>query len=102
MKTLEQQPQLQGAIPTDVMQKLQTELSGLESALLAKDPEMKNHLRESHRLLITYPETVHLLEDSEIALLLDSAQKIMLTNIVSETAKKSTRAGKSKPSVDDL
>jgi len=101
MLTTEQKPALAGTISQDTMQKLQTALTSLESALLAKDPEMRNHLRESHRLLINYPETVHLLEDSEIATLLDAAQKIMLTNIVSEPAKKakSTRA---KPSVDDL
>lgn len=104
MKQIESKPELVGVIPADVMSKLADELSSLESKLLEKDPEMKNHLRESHRLLITYPETVHLLDDPEIALLLDAAQKIMLTNIVSETAgkKPSTRAGKAKPSVDDL
>jgi len=101
MHPIESKPELVGRIPLDVMNKLTAELQGLEARLLANDPEMKNHLRESHRLLITYPETVHLLEDEEINKLLDAAQKITTVRVVSDTAK-SSRAPKKKPSVDDL
>jgi hypothetical protein len=104
MKTIESNPELgplMSKIPEDVMSKLKTALSGLESALLEADPKMKDHLRESHRLLISYPETVHLLDDSEISDLLKSAQRHMQVQIISEAAKK-TSAKKTKPSVDDL
>lgn len=105
MKNLETTPELAsiiGAIPPEVMVKLQSELGALEASLLAFDPQMKNHLRESHRLLISYPETVHLLEDNEISGLLAAAQKHMQVQIVSEAAKGKGSAKKTKPSVDDL
>lgn len=84
-------------LPT-VLQKLQ----GLEQALLAKDPGMPMYLRDSHRLLITYPESVHLLDDTEIALLLRSAEQWTDTKIMSEAAKGKSSGKKAKVSADDL
>lgn len=79
--------ELEAKIPSDVMTKLQLALGNLEKALLDKDPQMPNHLRESHRLLLTYPETVHLLDDEEIEKIIDAAQKHSQVVIVAETAK---------------
>jgi len=76
-----------GKIPEAVMQSLAIHMGKLEAALLAKDPEMPNHLRESHRLLITYPETVHLLDDTEIHHLITAAEEYTKNRIVAEAAK---------------
>jgi hypothetical protein len=76
-----------GTIPQDVMSKLVMAMASVESALLTKDPEMPRHLQESHRLLITYPETVHLLEDKEIAALIQAAEQHTNTQIVKDAVK---------------
>lgn len=105
MKTAQSSPQLVeviGRIPPEVLVKLEAAMTGLETSLLTFDPMMKEHLRESHRLLVSYPETVHLLDDSEIAQLLTAAQEHMKVRIVSEAAKGKGGAKKAKPSVDDL
>jgi len=84
-------------LPT-VLQKLQ----GLEQALLAKDPGMPMYLRDSHRLLISYPESVHLLDDGEISLLLRSAEQWTDTKILAEVAKGKSGNKKTKVTADDL
>ena len=89
-------------IPADVFERLKTHLGNMRDALLAKDPQMPNHLRESHRLLISYPETVHLLEDEGIATLIQAAEEHTKTKIISEASKGKGSKGKSKVSVDDL
>jgi hypothetical protein len=76
-----------GIIPADVMSKLIMAMASVESALLTKDPELPKHLQESHRLLISYPETVHLLEDSEIAQLIKGAELLSSTQIVKDAVK---------------
>lgn len=84
-----------GKIPEQIMVDLAMKMASLEKALLEKDPEMPNHLRESHRLLITYPESVHLLDDSEIHTLISAAEEHTKVRIVQEAAKsKSGRKGK--------
>lgn len=88
-------------IPADIYSKLEAAMAGLEQALLAKDPLMPKHLQESHRLLISYPETVHLLDDEEVARLLDAAQAHMKVQIVAETAK-ATGTKRRKIDVSDL
>jgi len=75
------------AIPADVMGRLSMSMASLESALLTKDPAMPTHLQESHRLLLSYPETVHLLEDPEIAMLIDAAEALTNTQIVRDAVK---------------
>lgn len=83
-------PDTEGKIPPDVMTLLATHLGNLEAALLKADPLMPNHLRESHRLLITYPETTHLLDDEEVARLIVAAEEHTKTKIISEVAKSKT------------
>jgi len=83
---------LKGKIPEQILLELRLKMGSLEAALLAKDPEMPNHLRESHRLLITYPESVHLLDDNEIHCLIEAAEEHTKVKIVQEAAKgKGTR-----------
>lgn len=90
-------------VPQDVMARLDQSLAHLEQALLAKDPMMPQHLRNSHSLLISYPETVHLLEDQEVALLIDAAELHTKTEIVKAVAKgKSSGGSRAKVSVSDL
>lgn len=76
-------------IPPDVLDRLDSHLASLEQALLDKDPMMPQHLRNSHSILISYPETVHLLEDHEIARLIDAAEIHTKTEIIKATVKKS-------------
>jgi len=87
-------------LPPDVVSKLTMSLASLEAALLEKDPMMPQHLRASHQLLISYPETVHLLDDDEIARLISAAQ--IHTQIEIVKAGTSRAAGRKKISADDL
>ena len=84
----------------DVVAKLTMSLASLEQALLAKDPMMPKHLKESHQLLISYPETVHLLDDDEIARLISAAQIHTGVEIVKAAAAKG--GSRKKISADDL
>ena len=88
-------------IPPDVLDRLDSHLASLEQALLDKDPMMPQHLRNSHSILISYPETVHLLDDHEIARLIDAAEIHTKTEIVKATVKKGTGTRK-KVDVSDL
>jgi hypothetical protein len=87
-------------IPDTTMRSLEMSLASLEQALLAKDPMMPQHLRNTHSLLISYPETVHLLEDKDIALIIDAAEVHTKTEIVKAAVAK--KAGRVKVSVDSL
>jgi len=89
-------------IPPDTLAKLEMHLASLEQALLNKDPMMPMHLRNSHALLISYPETVHLLEDHEIARLIDAAELHTKTEIVKATASKAATGTKKKVTAADL
>lgn len=90
-------------IPSDIMQRLETSLASLEASLLEKDAMMPQHLRNTHSLLISYPETVHLLEDHEIARIIDAAELHTKTEIVKAVAKGSSAGGsRKKVSVADL
>ena len=60
---------------------------------------MPQHLRQSHSLLIQYPETVNLLEDSEVALLIGAAKEHTKIEIVKG---KAPSAKAKKPSASDL
>ena len=88
-------------IPPDVLDRLDSHLASLEQALLEKDPMMPQHLRNTHSILISYPETVHLLEDHEIARLINAAEIHTKTEIVKATVKKGTGTRK-KIDVGDL
>ena len=78
--------QLSDSIPRDVMTRLQSSLASLEQSLLDKDPMMPQHLRNTHSILISYPETVHLLDDAEIARIIDAAEVHTKTEIVKAAA----------------
>jgi hypothetical protein len=74
-------------LPKEVMDRLTMNLAALEASLLSKDPQMSQHLRNSHALLVSYPETVTLLDDSEIAMLISAAQSHTQVEIVKAAAK---------------
>lgn len=102
MKPLVSLPEAhQQRIPPEQLERLQAALLSLESALLAKDPLMPQHLAASHRVLVSYPETVHLLDDAEIAKIVEAQQQHTMTQIVSDAAKGKS-GGKKKVAVDDL
>lgn len=89
-------------ISPDVMQRLNMSLSSLQQAFDAFDPQMASHLRASHSLLISYPETTHLLDDNEIKLIINASERHVKTEIVNQVAKKASAGKKAKPTVDDL
>lgn len=90
-------------IPQDIMTRLEQSLGQLEQALLAKDPMMPQHLRNTHSLLVSYPETVHLLDDAEIARIIDAAEVHTKTEIVKAVAAgKSSGGSRKKVDIGDL
>jgi hypothetical protein len=88
------------SLPINVIDELTMVLAELEASLLAKDPKMPYHLAESRRLLKTYPETVALLEDTEIALIISGAQIHSQIEITKAAAGRT--ATKKKITADDL
>ena len=91
------------AIPPETLEKLRMHLASLEGKLTAGDPEIKEHLRNTHSLLITYPETVHLLDDDEIRGLIILQQDYAQTQIVKEVAKGGAGSrSKKQITLDDL
>ena len=99
IKVINMKDAMQTTLPPDVVAKLTMSLASLEAALLEKDPMMPSHLRASHQLLISYPETVHLLDD-EIARLISAAQIHTQIEIVKAGTAKA--GGRKKISADDL
>lgn len=89
-------------IPADVIARLDQSLGHLEQALLTKDPMMPQHLRNTHSLLISYPETVHLLEDAEVARLIDAAELHTKTEIVKAAATGKGTGSRKKVDISDL
>lgn len=83
-------------IPPGILTQLGEKMRSLESALLAQDPDMPSYLKESHKLLISYPETAHLLDDQEIGLLIRAAEEHTKVSVIKETAKKTSSKVKPK------
>ena len=71
-------------------------LSLLEEALTTSDPRMKDHLKESHRLLISHEELVHLLSNEEIGRLMAAQQKHTDTVLVGSMTTKSGKTSAAK------
>jgi hypothetical protein len=96
----------QGAssLSPEIYKRLEGHLADLEQALLAKDPMMPQHLRSSHALLISYPETLNLLDDSDVARLIEAAEIHTKTQIVKAAAagKGGGASSRKKISIDDL
>lgn len=89
-------------IPPDILARLDQSLGHLEQSLLDKDPMMPQHLRNTHSLLISYPETVHLLEDHEVARIIDAAELHTKTEIVKAAATGKGTGTRKKVDVSDL
>lgn len=95
-------PEILNKLPADVVDKLTANMASLDAALLASDPLMPNHLRNIHALLISYPETVHLLDDAEIAQLINAAELHTKVSIIKSVAAKPASSRKTKVTADDL
>jgi hypothetical protein len=81
------------AVPqTPQHSQLMQRLSGLEAALVATDPEIKSHMKEIHKLLITYEELVHLLSDEEIGKIMGAQQALTNTMLVGSITASSKKA----------
>jgi len=90
-------------LPPDIMHKLQDALASIEQALLTKDPLIANHLRVSHGLIQSYPESVHLLTDAQIATIIDGLEVYTKTEIVKAIVKDtSTSKKRVKLGVEDM
>lgn len=90
-------------IPADIVDRLSGSLAALESSLLEKDPMMSQHLRNTHSVLVSYPETVHLLDDEEIARIIDAAEIHTKTEIVKAVASgKASGGSRKKVTAEDL
>ena len=68
----------------------------LEQALTAQDPQMRDHLKEIHRLLITHEELVHLLSEEDIGKLMQGQQIITDTTLVAAVSAPKARASAAK------
>lgn len=93
---------IENSVPPDILARLNESLLNIESALLTQDPLISNHLRASHNLLISYPETVHLLDDTEVASLIKAAEVHTKIVIAKVTAPKTTKASMKKAGIDDF
>lgn len=89
------------AIPPNIMEALNLELAKLEQALLAKDPNMKEHLRMSHQLIQSYPESAHLLEPHEISVLISGLKAHTNIEIV-KTKDSATKGSRKKITAEDI
>ena len=63
-------------------------LGFLQDALLSQDPQLKGHLAEIHKLLITNEELVHLLSDEDIAKVMGAQQLVTNTTLIAATTGK--------------
>lgn len=93
---------IESKIPPDILARLNDSLSSIEQALINNDPMISNHLRASHSLLISYPETVHLLDDTEVARLIKAAEVHTKVTIAKVTAPKTAKASAKKAALDDF
>lgn len=94
-----------GALDPAIMAKLTMHLADLEQSLLTNDPLMPQHLRNTHALVLSYPESVHLLEERDaVGIIIKALQKHTSVEIVKATAAKprASSARASKVSASDL
>lgn len=97
MKELTPETEAQfSAVPAETLEEFKLHMTALEANLIGQDPMMKEHLRNSHRILLTYPESAHLLDDDEIHLLIKRQEEYSNTQILTEAAKGKGSRGKGK------
>jgi hypothetical protein len=68
--------------PTPQHDQIMQRLAYLQEAMVAQDPQIKGHLKEIHRLMITHEELVHLLSDDDIAKIMGAQQVVTNTTLV--------------------
>lgn len=86
-------------IPDQQLERLMHSLGSLEFKLVAGDPDISTHLKESHAVIIAYPESVQLLKDKDIANLIRASELYTKVQITKQEAAKGTRK---KLSADDI
>jgi len=87
---------MNAAVQTPQQIQILQRLEYLEQALLAKDPAMKQHLAEIHKLLITYEELVSLLSEEEIGKLMAAQQLHTNVSLVAAVTGKGGKTSASK------
>ena len=78
-------------IPEQQFARLMESLGSLELKLNAGDSDISTHLKESHAVIIAYPESVQLLKDKDIANLLRASELYTKVQITKQEAAKGTR-----------
>lgn len=81
-------------------EQIRESILGLEQALLANNPQMPTMLRTIHSALRADPETVTLLSDEEISIVVRGLMKQTQTTIAAEVAK--AKSGKAMKNMDLL
>lgn len=84
------------AAPNPANHKLLAKIDLLEQALLVQDPQMKTHLAEIHKLLISFEELVHLLPHDKIAKIMEAQQLHTNTTLVASVTAPSKKASVAK------
>lgn len=81
---------------TPQQDQIQQRLAYLEQALNDRDPLMKEHLKEIHKLLVQHEELVHLLSEDEIAKIMQGQQILTNTTLVAAVTAPKARAATAK------
>jgi hypothetical protein len=88
--------------PSPQVAALLPKLASLEQALLDGDPKMPVHLKEIHKLLISYEELAHLLSEEQIAVLLSAQGRRVGVLLAEEGKKAEKKASNKRIGADDL
>lgn len=89
-------------IPEDVFQKLLDNFQRLDAALISKDPQMKEHLRNIHATQTQYPGSLVLLEDKDITRQIQAYKSHAGIEIVKATAKGQVKSSRKQLGLDDV
>lgn len=89
------------SVPAETMTAISSHLDSIAAGLLTKDPMIPHHLRNTHQLLLSYPESRHLLSEPQVATLIGGLQYHTGIEIVKEKAATAKRS-RTKLSADDL
>ena len=89
-------------LPQDVYDKLIASFQQMDAALISKDPQMKEHLRNIHATQIQYPGSLVLLEDKDIARQIEAYKTHAGIEIVKATAKGQVKSSRKQVSIDDI
>lgn len=86
----------------DIAMQLREKVGSLEAALLENHPMMPTLLREIHNVLKADAETVTILTDEEIGVIVNGLMRQTNTEILANATKKGTGKSLKKTTVEDL